>query len=529
MARSELDFEQKPKRVWGQFLAMVLMLLGVFFGAAGFSFVKTAQYPLMSAIFIVGLGLISCEEIVKVHKSVVTCTLAVSLWSIRSASVHEEDLMDELRLELGNVGSVVFFLIPSMAIVETIDLHDGFAILRAAVTRITRRDPRWMLPLVSCITFFLSAILDNLTSTIVMVQLLRGLLPQGEFRKFSGSVVVLAANAGGAWSPVGDVTTTMLWITDRITVSSIIFHLFLPSLISLLFPLTIIFVRSIWFGDVGRHDLATFAQSRAKPRTIGKAEPAEEDTPHGPSAVTIGSTAASSRDSAIDRAIRTQTATFGDDVDEHELEMAEQGIQKHITEEGDDDDVRVQETTREDVTLAGDEVVMRSDPHDIPREGTVMFFVGMFFLCSIPVVKILTHLPPYMPCLLALACFWLFVDLWHKKKSGLYESRKGMTVALRQIDMPGVMFFVGILLSVGALNSAGLLHDLSKWLAAVCQGSVGLLTFILGCVSSIVDNVPMVEGVIEMYIGDYPTDHMLWQLTAFCAGTGGRRKKQFKF
>ena len=164
---------------------------------------------------------------------------------------------------------------------------------------------------------------------------------------------------------------------------------------------------------------------------------------------------------------------------------------------------------------------MRPHPEELPREGVIMFAVGMFFLCAIPVIKVLTHLPPYMPCLLALACFWLFVDLWHKKKSGQHESSQGMAVALRQIDMPGVMFFVGILLSVGALNSAGLLHELSKSLAVICQGSVGLLTFILGCVSSIVDNVPMVEGVIEMYIGDYPQDHRLWQLTAYCAGTGG--------
>ena len=351
---SEIDFKQKRTNVLGQFLAMTALLSGVVVGAAGFGFVKTLQYQLMAGMFIVGLALISCEEVVKVHKSVVTCTLAVSLWSIRSASVHEEDLMSELRLELGNVGSVVFFLIPSMAIVETIDLHDGFAILRRSVTSITRRDPRWMLPLVSCITFFLSAILDNLTSTIVMVQLLRGLLPAGEFRKLCGGVVVLAANAGGAWSPVGDVTTTMLWITDRISVSSIMIHLFFPSLISLLLPLMIIFVRSIWFGDVGREMQLASARTnnrvRAGAQAIGKGDNLDVKNI---SAQTIGSsTTASSTDVAVDRAIRAQNAHFeigGDDddididIDVEDVDLEDGGVDLNFTD-------------RDDVTLPAGEV-----------------------------------------------------------------------------------------------------------------------------------------------------------------------------
>jgi Na+/H+ antiporter NhaD/arsenite permease-like protein len=302
-----------------------------------------------------------------------------------------------------------------MTLVELVDAHHGFHF----VSRLIKTSqPAKLMWIVGFITFFLSAVLDNLTTAIVMVTLLRKLVSDKSTRMYFVGVVVIAANAGGAWSPIGDVTTTMLWIGGQISASGIVTTLFIPSLISLLVPLA---VAAFWVRD----------------QQLGHMQ---------------------------------------------------------------------------------DQLILSKEED---RHGKIMLAAGIISLLGVPVFKTLTHLPPYMGILLALGLVWMLSEFLHADKDE--ETKKPFTVghALTKIDTSSVLFFLGILLAIGALESFGYLTQLAIVLEQTF-GNQYLIVSLIGLASSVVDNVPLVAATMGMYsLTDFPMDHTMWEFLAFCAGTGG--------
>ncbi|MDR1679735.1 MAG: sodium:proton antiporter NhaD [Prevotellaceae bacterium] len=371
---------------------------------------------LMIIVFIVGYACIALEHPIKVNKSATALLLAVVLWSIYalSGSFHETE---HLVVHLGETAEILFFLLGAMTIVETVDKHGGFAII---TDKIKTTDKRKLLWIIGLITFFMSAVLDNLTTAIVMVALLRKLVSDKKERWFFAGMVILAANAGGAWSPIGDVTTIMLWIKGNITSAMIIKETFLPSLVSMIVPLAVI--SCTMKGNVQRH--------------------------------------ASSEKAEVTSASRLQ--------------------------------------------------------------GRIIFFLGVGALLFTPVFKTITHLPPYMGILLGLGLIWIVTELMHKNNPEGY-SRFNISSILQRVDTPSVLFFLGILMAVSCLSEVGLLAQLSTQLDKI--GDIYLINIIIGLLSSIVDNVPLVAAAMGMYpiaeAGHFAVDGAFWEMLAYCAGTGG--------
>ncbi|MDO8283627.1 MAG: sodium:proton antiporter NhaD, partial [Rhodoferax sp.] len=308
-------------------------------------------------------------------------------------------------------------LMGAMTIVEVVDAHNGFEVITSRINTKKLSSLMWM---VGFVTFFLSAILDNLTTTIVMISLMKKLLGKREDRLFFAGIIVIAANAGGAWSPIGDVTTTMLWIGGQITALAIMKGLFIPSMINLLVPLA---VTSRVLGD--RPVIA----------------------PHR----------------SIDE-IPFETSAF---------------------------------------------------------ERNLMFFLGLGVLVMVPVFKTVTHLPPFMGILFGLGLIWLVGDLLHKKEVDLRKQRLTLVRALTRIDMSSVVFFIGILLSVAVLEHTHILSGIAQWLDKTV-GRQDIIVILIGLVSAVVDNVPLVAASMGMYnLQQYPPDSFLWEFIAYCAGTGG--------
>ncbi len=363
-------------------------------------------------IFILGYLAIAFEHPLKINKTATALVTGVLVWTLYAISKGDAS---ELGHHLASTSEILFFLLGAMTLVELVDAHQGFYF----VSRLIKTEKVIkLLWIVGLITFFMSAILDNLTTAIVMVTLLRKLISNKETRKYFVGIVVIAANAGGAWSPIGDVTTTMLWIGGQISASGIIQGLFLPSLLSLVVPLAV----------------ASFV---LKKESIGK--PA---------------------------ALEALSAT--------------------------------------------DE-----------RDGKIMLFAGAGSLLGVPLFKTLTHLPPYMGILLALGLVWILSEILHSEKDE--EAKKHLSVgyALTKIDTSSILFFLGILLAIGGLESFGYLHALSDQLAHYF-GNQNLIITIIGLASAVVDNVPLVAATIGMYsLVDFPMDHEMWEYLAFCAGTGG--------
>jgi Na+/H+ antiporter NhaD/arsenite permease-like protein len=301
-----------------------------------------------------------------------------------------------------------------MTIVELIDAHDGFQII---TDRIKTKDKRILLWIVSFVTFFLSAFLDNLTTTIVIVSLLRKMIKSKEDRLFFAGMTVVSANAGGAWSPIGDVTSTMLWIGHQVTTLNLITQLILPSLVCLLIPLIVIsfFVN----GNI--------------------------ETP--------------------------------DDTEENTNSTA--------------------------------------------FERTTVFLIGLGALLFVPVFKTITHLPPFMGILFGLGVMWVLTEIIHHEKDEMDKNNLSVLHALQKIDTPSILFFLGILISISALQSAGILATLAQWLTHKI-GNESVIVMSIGLLSSIVDNVPLVAAVQGMYTLDvFPTDHYFWLFLTYAAGTGG--------
>ncbi len=410
------------------------------------------MFELMIIVFILGYIGIALEHTININKAATALIIGTICWvlyiigaedilsmNLSSAwnsfsTLHNETLgLEEARhfitenevvLHLGETAEILFFLLAAMTIVEMVDSHDGFDIITDRIKTTNKVKLLWIM---SFLTFFMSALLDNLTTTIVMVALLRKLIDDKKTRWFFASMIVLAANAGGAWSPIGDVTTIMLWIGGQVTALKIIEGVFLPSLVSIVVPLVIL----------------SFSMK-------GNVE-----------------------SPAIDH-------------DEEKLAS--------------------------------------------PTEQKFMLTIGILGLLSVPVFKTLTHLPPYMGMLLALGVIWLISEILHRKKSHEVRAQLSVEATLRKIDVPTILFFLGILSAVAALQSAGHLNLMAAWLNEKL-GNIYLIDLAIGVLSSIIDNVPLVAGAIGMYpIADpgavgqaaaFVQDGAFWEFLAYTAGTGG--------
>lgn len=368
---------------------------------------------LILIVFAIGYTAIILEYSIKINKTASALLIAVLCWTIHICmdSIPVAEDLKELSHHIGEISQIIFFLLGAMTLVEVIDSHRGFKIITDRIGTSSKRKMLWVIALV---TFGLSAILDNLTTTILMVSLLRKLIPEFRERFFLCVVVVIAANSGGAWTPIGDVTTTLLWINGQLSTLSVMKALFLPSVVSLLIPLA-------WYTW------------RNKGRFTIKKQSAKE--------------------------------------------------------------------------LA------------VQPGGRLISLIGVSGFIFVPIFKALTGLPPFMGVLLALAVLWVVTDLMHYP----YEDRVTLRIphVLTRVDTSGVLFFLGILLSVYALQTAGLLQLLADWLDAKFP-SKALIATIIGLISAIIDNVPLVAATMGMYpLKTYPQDASLWHMIAYAAGTGG--------
>ncbi|HNP18996.1 MAG TPA: sodium:proton antiporter NhaD [Fulvivirga sp.] len=367
--------------------------------------------------FIFGYLLISLEDVIKINKTAVALYTGIISWIIYAVYTGESDEFNtELTLQLGGISEILFFLMGAMTIIELIDIHRGFDVITNRIKTTSKSKLMWLTALLA---FFLSALLDNLTTSIVMISLLRKLINDKEDIKLYAGVLIIAANAGGAWSPIGDITTTMLWIGGQVSANNIITTLFIPSLLCLLVPMFVL----------------TFNMK-------------------------------------------------GD------LKRVEKNQEKALKKE------KVKGSWR-------------------------MLIGGLSALAFVPVFKTITHLPPYMGMLLGLSMVWILSELIHFRKDE--ESKKPFSAvyALSKIDTSSVLFFLGILLAVGALENAHVLEKLALWMNDTI-GNLDAIVFCMGLFSSIIDNVPLVAATMGMYpLADFPMDNQIWEFTAYCAGTGG--------
>lgn len=370
----------------------------------------------LAAIFILAYAAIALEHPIGVNKSASALLGAGVLWTIYALATGDHTLVGrQLDESVAATAQIVFFLVGAMTIVEVIDAHDGFEVITSRISTTSQVRLIW---LIGFVTFFLSAILDNLTTTIVMVSLIQRLIAKRDDRLLFASLIVIAANAGGAWTVIGDVTTTMLWIGGQISPLKIMSAVFLPSLLNLLVPLA-------------------FISFSLKGKTI--APPPKED--------------------------------------------GLQGVD--------------------------------------PFERNVMFYLGLGVLIAVPAFKTVTHLPPFMGVLLGLGIVWLVGEIVHRKKDEHVRGPLTLANALTRIDMGSIVFFLGILLAVACLEHAGLLSMVANWLDTAI-GRQDIIVIVLGLLSAVIDNVPLVAATMGMYdLAHYPPDSFIWEFIAYCAGTGG--------
>lgn len=412
------------------------------------------MFVLMAVVFVLGYTGIALEHPLKIDKAATALLTGVLLWTIyilnadvilpHSHYWHEYHLINpdasyiefiadhEITHHLGEMAQILFFLLGAMTIVEMIDTHEGFKIITDRIKTTSSVKLMWIL---SFLTFFLSAVLDNLTTTIVMVALLRKLMARQQDRWFMASIIVLAANAGGAWSPIGDVTTIMLWIGGEITAIRIILDIFLASLVSIIVPLGIV---TIFYPK----------------RKIEKPE--------------------------YDPKVDLSNETISD------------------------------------------------------FERKLMLILGVGLLLFVPVFKTFTHLPPYLGMLFGLSIIWIVTEILHKRRAKGMRAQLIVSRVLRRVDTPTVLFFLGILTAVSALQSAGHLTLLAQSLDSIPLEDNHKIFFIdiaIGLLSAIVDNVPLVAAAMGMYpvsapgtagyLSYFMVDGQFWELLAYTAGTGG--------
>ena len=389
-------------------------------------------------VFIMGYLCIALESLTKVNKAPVALLMCVACWTLFMVNPSEFVLPgmpeltgnaagilahvgESLREHLGETAETLFFLMGAMTIVEVVDTNGGFNFVRDSIQTHSKRGLLWR---IAFMTFFLSAILDNLTTSIVMIMVLRKLVADKQDRMVYAALVIIAANSGGAFSPIGDVTTIMLWIAGSITTVGVITEIFVPSLVSMLVP-------------------AFIMQYMLKGQLPAMTKSAE--------------------DSAL-AFTRTQRR--------------------------------------------------------------IIFFLGVGGLMFVPIFRYLTDLPPYMGILLVLGVLWTATEIFYRGAHLGEDSMSARVIALlRKIDMGTILFFLGILMAVGCLAEIGVLTAMGRGLESVSGGNHYLVTGIIGVLSSIVDNVPLVAGCMGMYpiapTGDMSVDGIFWQLLAYCAGVGG--------
>ena len=372
---------------------------------------------LIVLIFVLGYTAIAFEHNIKLNKAAAALITGVLCWVVYIVSMPDKELINEQLTEhLGELSGILFFLLGAMTIVELIDAHEGFNTITSRITSTSKKSLIWI---IGFMTFFLSSVLDNLTTTIVMVSLLRKLMKAGDDRLLFVGVIVIAANAGGAWSPIGDVTTTMLWIGNQISTTAIIAKLFVPALVCLLIPTAVVSFRLK--GNVERPTKAPLNEKD----TISK---------------------------------------------KHQL---------------------------------------------------IILVSGILALVSVPVFKTLTHLPPYMGILLGLSVLWIITVVLHHSKEEEHQNRYSVAQALRNIDTPSILFFLGILVAIAAMQSTGILAGLAEKMT-LAIGNESVIVIAIGLLSSVVDYVPLEAAAPGMYsLAKYPTDHYFWEFLAYSAGTGG--------
>jgi len=378
---------------------------------------------LMIVIFVLGYLAIALEHPLKIDKAGTALITGVLVWTFYVLTGVEHSFIEkELFHHLSEISGILFFLMGAMTIVELIDAHEGFSII---TDKIKTRNRVRLLWIVSILTFFFSAALDNLTTSIVMISLLRKLIDDKNDRWFFAGFVIIAANAGGAWSPIGDVTTTMLWIGEQLTTMTIIKTLIVPSLVAMLVPL--LYLTFTLKGEVTRPEKTKVLEHYMNPTT--------------------------------------------------------------------------------------------------PFERNLVFFLGLAGLLFVPVFKTWTHLPPFMGMMFSLGVLWIATEIIHRKKNTEGKSQLSVIGVLRKIDTASVLFFLGILLAVAGLQTAGHLAVVAERLEVWFGGDIYLINVVIGLLSAIVDNVPLVAGAMGMYeiasVGDFAQDGTFWQFLAFCAGTGG--------
>jgi Na+/H+ antiporter NhaD/arsenite permease-like protein len=371
---------------------------------------------LIVALFAAGYLAIVFEHTLSVNKSASALLTGVACWTAYILAGDAISVGAELQHQLAELSGILFFLLGAMTIVELIDAHDGFQLITSRITTLRRRN---LLVTIAVISFFLSSVLDNLTTSIVMMTLVRKLVRDDMDRRYYAGIVIIAANSGGAWSPIGDVTTTMLWIGGQITSLHLVEQLFIPSLVSVAVPVA-------WIG-------ARMTGRVARP----------------------------------------------DAMEEQAAEISK------------------------------------------PRDRKIVLFTGIGALLFVPVFKSATHLPPFMGILLGLGVLWTVTELLHKSKNDEHKSALTVAGALQRVDTPSILFFLGILLAIGALSSTGILRALAALMDRTL-GNIDAITLAIGLASAVIDNVPLVGAAQGMYpITIFPTDHHFWIFLAYCAGTGG--------
>ncbi len=400
-------------------------------------------------VFILGYFLIAVEHPIKIDKSATALLLGMVMWVlfilgadalpyvVEKAAEHgyEGHLSDFVNAEIlhhmGDISTTLFFLIGAMTIVELVDVHGGFCII---TDRITSRNKKKLLWILGFVTFFMSAILDNLTTSIVMVMLLRKLVNDPKERWLYASMIIISANAGGAWSPIGDITTIMLWVKGNVSTSAVIMYIILPSLAAMIVPL--LFVTHKLKGELSTAECCA----------------AEENK----------------------------------DISKGERKM--------------------------------------------------LFYLGVGGLIFVPIFKTITHLPPFIGMLFSLSILWIVTEMLYNGKALDPQRQHRLPRILQRIDSPTILFFLGILMAVAVLQSTGILGNMANMLADKV-GNVEVINIVLGFLSSVVDNVPLVaaaQGMYEIIPIEYAQgleaghwdlnfiqDGVFWLLLTYCAGVGG--------
>ena len=437
------------------------------------------------AIFVIGYVAIVLEHPLRLNKAASALIAGGLCWTAYVLSGDARAIDAQLMHHMGELSQILFFLLGAMTIVELIDAHDGFELI---TSQIKTRDRRRLLVTIALLAFFLSAVLDNLTTSIVMMSLVKKLASDERDRMYFGAVVIIAANAGGAWSPIGDVTTTMLWIGGQVTTPVLVKNLIIPSLVSVIVPLAWIAFRLK--GHIPRRAGGTVDFSGIE---IG-----------AHTQLTLPDDASAVGRSLVDLKLRSRTkvsaaATRAGQVVDPSAHLHAGDV---LVLDGAPDNIR-----RAILLL----VSGRSPEPTSAAQRNLIFFVGVGMLLFVPVFKTITHLPPFMGILLGLGVLWAVTR----------NTPRAITTALERIDTPSILFFLGILLAISALASDGKLAALAGWMETTI-GNVDIITMTIGLSSAVVDNVPLVAAAQGMYsLQTFPQDNHFWVFLAYCAGTGG--------